>query len=267
MITVKLTPNKGSLGISLLLVSKQKVIVNKVSPNKPAHGKIFIGDVILSVNGKKVRCLSDFGEAIKSNSEEKHKVKLRRARLNRFLGHEHNLLVHRLEGFDYFLFQMNISAGKMSKKPFGAAVVTWRQRVIIGDIQPDSVAQEYFQPLDRVLTVNGTPVNTADQSAQIIKDSDGKLTIMIERPLTDETKMTFKELYGNALLVDEEGSILTERSVWIIPDPKSDVLRIADRELARLKEDREHGDQEGPKPILKEKKMTTTAPMTLTRKR
>ncbi|CAJ0586695.1 unnamed protein product, partial [Mesorhabditis spiculigera] len=181
-LTVDLLPDKDEkLGFSIL-----RELVVKVNPNSVAGGKVKVGDLILSVNGKADNVKAAMVALSKSGKEGKLEIARLRTRFVLPVTAAAQL-PNLMEGFEYSRIVLYFLKGL----PVGLTLVAIEEKVYVDHVDPDSSSAMTFGQGDCILEVEGVRVTSVAQVNDYFKQLAAKsswATMLCEAPDCDMTR-------------------------------------------------------------------------------
>ncbi|CAJ0914102.1 unnamed protein product, partial [Mesorhabditis belari] len=235
LLTIEIDVEKQEkIGLTLL-----KDLVIKVRPDTISHGKVKVGDLIMSVNGHTEDVKMAFVNISKSGVKG---VKVEIARLcTRFrlpATALKNLGIALQEGYDYALNVLYF----FRDIPTNLDVVHIEGRVYVGSVEVDSSSSLALGQGDCILSIEDTKLTTTQQLHDLLKEHSAKscfVRLICEMPNCDMMKNCVRSKIQHAA-----------------PDPPIDLPLPADvREILRVKRETDaKTPQKKAVPILKTKK-------------
>ena len=221
--------------------------VVKVVPGSLADGNLLVGDVILSVNGERVRERDTYYQKLRfafprltltyrrggAGSAPEEKVP---AEFEKFL--------RRRSGFDYLTAVFDWPAHQ--DRQLGIVLANRLHRVIVGSLKSGSLGEEKLKVLDRIVAIDFTPVSDKDIAKHLIVGSGGKFTALVERPVSDEARkefalksqvapevkaagpqVNFSDVGGDPRILPSDCLLITKtiRDAGLAPPPSKGILR------------------------------------------
>ncbi len=212
-------------GEQLGMAVNETLMVSKIQKGSVAEGKIQLGDIIRSLNGKRVQSESDlFQMAQKAQPSLQltvHRNNERTKELaSKVIPGRLEKLLNRRPGFEYRLVQIDYS--KSPEKRLGLTLGDFLKKVIVTNIKEGSVSEEMLKVNDRLVLINGNTVNKKDIAKKLILKCGGDFQTVIERPISKEAVEE----------VERKGRRRWKYEPFVAP---KDVQEIAEAELRRRK--------------------------------
>uniref|UniRef100_A0A7E4VJ01 PDZ domain-containing protein n=1 Tax=Panagrellus redivivus TaxID=6233 RepID=A0A7E4VJ01_PANRE len=165
----------ATVGITLSTDNPPKI--TKLLPSSAFLGKLFVGDIIVSINDVKVANFCDILKASKSGPKLNFRIKR-----DEYCTCKVNTLPAPKPGYEAFEFEMNWRTGGM---PIGILVYQdSEKRVIVSMIESGTLASTTLKPGDHLTKVNDTVIVDKSMAKKMILDSvnaQNKVKLTCER--------------------------------------------------------------------------------------
>uniref|UniRef100_A0AC34FU30 PDZ domain-containing protein n=1 Tax=Panagrolaimus sp. ES5 TaxID=591445 RepID=A0AC34FU30_9BILA len=174
VIDVDIPPN-ATIGITLS--NDQPLKITKLSPSSCLLGKLFVGDIVLSINDAKITNVGDLFKATKTPGKLHFRIKR-----DEYCTCKVNVLPNPKPGLESFEFEMNWRTGGM---PIGILVYQdSEKRVIVSMIESGTLASQTLKPGDHLTKVNDVAILDKSMAKKLIVDSvnaQNKVKLTVER--------------------------------------------------------------------------------------
>ncbi|MFH4981777.1 hypothetical protein AB6A40_008486 [Gnathostoma spinigerum] len=213
---IDIRPEAGQIGAN---VDEHLTVVN-ITEGGMADGKLMPGDVIVTVNGEEVKSLETFEDRLRKITTTAQIGIIRAAPED--IRYDPPVLTKK---------EIEMKFDARSGRKLGLGIRDCNGQVLVSRIEPNSVASEGLYEGDCIALIDGQPSVNKDETRSLLVSAlkrNGKVTVTIYR---DEAKVMAAKSKNNMPSVAMN----------------SDVLKIAQRQRAKMKEKK---DVPAPRGIL-----------------